>query len=145
MYFENASEQCIPTYLEVMPGGNHNIILNHQFVFQHRVLSPMGESTQVHRLIRTAGQLGLNAIAFLQGRKKDTGLATARDPRSSDHQSQAMKEREKNVEKQSNASSSTTPAPAAQSSTQPVASAQAPPPATRQQGHRPSWWKRFFH
>jgi len=68
MSFENEPDKHISTYFEVMRNSQYDIILSHQFVFQHRIFSD-----KVHSFVNAVGQLGLNVISFLQGWKKDAG------------------------------------------------------------------------
>jgi len=68
MSFENEPDKRISTYFEVMRGSQYDIILSHQFVFQHRIFSD-----KVHSFVNVIGKLGLNVISFLRGWKKDTG------------------------------------------------------------------------
>ncbi|KAF8253787.1 hypothetical protein K440DRAFT_656956 [Wilcoxina mikolae CBS 423.85] len=68
--FEDEPGNCISTYFEVMRDCRHEIIFGHSFVFKHRIFSD-----NVHRLVNTIGQLGLNAITFLKKRNVDADSA----------------------------------------------------------------------
>ncbi|KAF8534926.1 hypothetical protein BDD12DRAFT_379615 [Trichophaea hybrida] len=70
MFFEDAPEKQISRYLEVMRDGQHDIILSHQFVFEHNLFS-----RKLLGLISVTGRLGLNAIAFLRKWRQDADPA----------------------------------------------------------------------
>jgi len=62
--FVGEPENRISTYFEVMRDCRHEIILGHDFVLKHHIFSD-----NVHRLIDTIGQIGLNSIILLRTRK----------------------------------------------------------------------------
>jgi hypothetical protein len=67
--FEDEPGNPIPTYFEVMRDCRHEVILGHNFVFEHRIFSD-----NMHRLVNIIGQIGLNLIIFFE-KQKNAGMS----------------------------------------------------------------------
>jgi len=68
--FDDKPGNPIPTYFEVMRDCRHEVILGHNFVFEHRIFSD-----NVHRLVNIIGQIGLNLIIFFR-KRKNAGMSS---------------------------------------------------------------------